>query len=72
MAYNVSWMSPTGESKGQVIYGPYDMNTVQNGKIDNGAFDFNLTHVFYSPYKSHEIVAPGEIKGNLLVTVWNI
>ncbi|MFM1714088.1 hypothetical protein [Aeromonas salmonicida] len=72
LGYGVNWMSPTGEEISQVIYGPYDMNTVNSGKIDNGAFDFNLRSIFYSPYKSHEIVSPGEIKGHLLVTVWNI
>lgn len=72
LAYDFSWISPTGENQRKVVMGSYDMNTVQKGKIDNGAFDFNFTDIFYSPYKSHKTVAPGEIKGNLLVTVWNI
>lgn len=72
LGYGVGWMSPTGEEISKVIYGPYDMNAVNSGKIDNGAFDFNLRSIFYSPYKIHEVVSPGEIKGHLLVTVWNI
>lgn len=72
LAYDFTWISPTGEVERNVIMGSYDMNTVNKGKIDNGAFDLNFTSMFYSPYKSHEIVSPGEIKGELLVTVWNI
>lgn len=71
LAYAVNWIDPTGQKQDEVVIGTYDMNKVQGGKIDNGAFDFNLGTVFYGPYASHESVSPGEIKGHLLVTVWN-
>ncbi|MGT4069344.1 UNVERIFIED_CONTAM: type 1 fimbrial protein [Aeromonas hydrophila] len=71
LAYGMGWVDDTGAEKSEVIFGTYDMNSVQSGKIDDGKFDLNLDTIFYAPYKSHRAVSPGEIKGHLLVTVWN-
>ncbi|WP_131245266.1 fimbrial protein [Aeromonas bestiarum] len=71
LAYDINWKDPTGENKREVLWGDSNMNTVYSGMIDNGKFDFQLPVIFYAPYKSHPTVSPGEIKGSVLVTVWN-
>ncbi|HHQ4457148.1 TPA: fimbrial protein [Aeromonas hydrophila] len=72
LAYRTTWVDDTDEKKSEVIFGPYDMSTIQSGKISDGKFDVELQDIYYGPYKDQETVSPGEIKGHLLITVWNI
>ncbi|MGE6162962.1 fimbrial protein [Aeromonas salmonicida] len=72
LAYRTTWIDDSSTSKEAVIYGPYNMNTIQSGKINDGKFDMELKDLYYGPYKDQETVSPGEIKGHLLITVWNI
>ncbi|MFM4930322.1 fimbrial protein [Aeromonas dhakensis] len=72
LAYRAAWMDDSSTSKEQVVYGGYDMSKIQSGKIDDGKFDVEFKELYYGPYQNQETVSPGEIKGHLVITVWNI